>query len=279
MSSFRRLLGVWWVQLLLGITATGVGLAPWLFSGAVVAPKRAGLEHDVISLLPHAGAQPILFFSMLSVAVLCAGFILRWATGASVRLSILGGLGVLVALIAAGYQSWTVMEPASMPQSPALRAHLIATCTGILIALLCYWLLRRCSMTICALVVAVLSLGPGLWLRQWLEAGQMTEYLPFAGPLILGCVLGCVGFLSTGALLIWCAALALQWLVPGLLNVAGDAAGRAMAGEAVLPPAEVWATLCDNAVQMHWLYASLATLAMAMLLSVVLLVARRFRRR
>jgi len=279
MSRFRRLLGVWWVQLLLGITATAVGLAPWLFSGAVVAPKRAGLEHVVISLLPHAGAQLILFFSLLSVVVLCAGFILRWATGASVRLSILGGLGVLVALIAAGYHSWTVMEPASMPHSPALRTHLIATCTGILIALLGYWLLRRCSMTVCALVVAVLSLGPGLWLRQWFEAGQVAEYLPFAGPLILGCVLGCVGFLSAGVLLVWCVALALQWLVPGLFAVASNAVVRQMEAEKALPLGQVWATMRDSALQMHWLYASLATLAVAMLLSVVLLGARRIRGR
>lgn len=271
----RAVPDVWWFQWVVGLAVVGLSLLPWLTGGSEIRAENLGVPARIPSLLPHAVLQPAYLLSLLFFSSLPAGFIARTLGRRGLKISLMLGTGLLCGWLGAAYQSWTVLAPYEALDA-ATRVHLWFVVVGGIAALLIYWVLARLDLAWVSICLALVSFAPGIWLAALFHASRNQELAGFAGPIALGVVLGFLGFARVRSLLLWCAALLLQWLVPAVLPAmeAGLREHGQSKGWAAL-----WNLTMQEALQMRQVYFGLATLAAAMLVSVSLLVIRRARGR
>lgn len=269
------MLGVWWVQWATGVIAAAIALLPWLIGGSSLELNPDGQAASTASLLPHAALQSDTLWATLGLCALLAGFIARSLGQGKAKFCILLGLGSMMAWAAAGYQSWTVMAPLA-ETAGWVRLHLLSLTVGVLLSLILYWVIARMRLSWVALAVAMLSFTPGMWLDLLVPSLPLEIRADYLGPVMLGLVLGALGFSSARSLLIWCAALVMQWILPALLAPVRQIL---QSPEETLGSAQLWDLLAGHAFQFEWIMLSITTLTVAMLVSMVLLVVRRVRAR
>lgn len=272
-SAVRSALTVWWVQWLLGIAAVVLALLPWLTAEPGI-QATAGQE-SATSLLPPASKKPHLLFLMGGASALLTGLGTRLLANRRGRCAVLCGLGLLTGWTAAIYQSWTVLRTAALDVEQ-LGVHLGLTLSMVVGVLVLHAGLSLAPLGGFSIALAVLSLMPGYWLGEVLAVDAVQTHLDFLGPIMLGIALGYLGFARGSALLLWCAALLVQWIMPAVLSVAASFSSSA---EDLRSPNNLWAVGREQLLQLHHVYLGLGTLATAMLLSVILLFVRRARHR
>lgn len=271
MKSVRNFWQPWWAQLIAGLLVVLISMLPWLWAwlGKSESSLLPSVSHDASGLL-------IVFLTSSLLGGWFARVIGLGATGFSVLIDV----GISLGFLGLAAQTALSREPKFFSSGPSkeLATELwvllvIFICTQVL-----YLLITKLSLSVVAMLVAAFGFSVGLWLQALLTYTPLDvkihSSLTYAGPLVLGLVLGFLGFLRWWYLVVWALSLAIQWVAPALL----------MALATVLQsPAKTFGKSLDvlgdstvaNMAAMDWKIPLLVTLATAMLTSVVLLIVRK----
>ncbi|WP_431710278.1 hypothetical protein [Glutamicibacter uratoxydans] len=272
---FRSLFGVWWVQWSLGLALTLFALLPWLSGDNLIQLGAAGELSPTPSLLPHAAYQSSDLWVAQGMCALLGGFFVRALSGRNLRFLLLVLIGSACGWLGAGYHSLTVLNSFAAGRD-TLPRHLLVFGLGLVCLLLLFWIIARLQMCWVALSLALLSFVPGFWLDQLWDEVPWQLPIQHLGPLLLGIVLGVLGFERIVALAFWIAALVIQWLAPVFLNLLS---AQLATVDATLTGTRLWEVFSAHALEPQWITASIITLAGAMILSVLLVLLRRIRHR
>lgn len=275
MRSSRQFWSPWWAQIIAGLFIVLLAVGPWLW---LWLGQR---EQPMLPTSMSDAAGLIIIFA--SIALL-GGWFTRVIGRHGTSFAILTDIGVLLALVGLVFQ-WIWGDAPEIFQgkiSDGLQTQLWALGTAFVISQVLYFLIAKLRLSIVALLVAALVFSVGRWLQMVatytpLEP-EIYSSLTYAGALVLGLVLGFLGFLQIWHLVVWVIALAIQWIMPAVIsavvtlleNPVGSVGGSlAQFGE-----------LTQGSIgQTDWLIPSLVTLAVAMLVSVILLIVRKAKRR
>ncbi|PRB68071.1 hypothetical protein [Arthrobacter sp. MYb213] len=275
MRSSRQFWSPWWAQIIAGLFIVMLAVGPWLW---------LWLGQREQAMLPTSKNDAAGLIIIFAIIALLGGWFTRVMGRRSTSFAILTDIGVLLALVGLVFQ-WIWGDAPEIFQgkvSDPLQAQLWALGVVFVISQVLYFLIAKLRLSIVALLVAALVFNVGQWLQMVatytpLEP-EIYSSLIYGGALILGLVLGFLGFLQIWHLVVWVIALAIQWVMPAVIsavvtlleNPVGSVGGSlAKFGE-----------LSQDAIgQTDWLIPSLVTLAVAMLVSVTLLIVRKAKRR
>ena len=275
MRNSRQFWSPWWAQIIAGLFIVMLAVGPWLW---------LWLGQREQAMLPTSKNDAEGLIIVFAIIALLGGWFTRVMGRRSTSFAILTDIGVLLALVGFVFQ-WIWGDAPEIFQgkvSDPLQAQLWALGVVFVISQVLYFLIAKLRLSIVALLVAALVFNVGQWLQMVatytpLEP-EIYSSLIYGGALILGLVLGFLGFLQIWHLVVWVIALAIQWVMPAVIsavvmlleNPVGSVGGSlAKFGE-----------LSQGAIgQTDWLIPSLVTLAVAMLVSVTLLIVRKAKRR
>lgn len=268
MKSTARIWQNWWMQLVAGLLIICLTVLPWLWVG------------DDKAIFPHASTDVLGILIVFAVATLWCGYFARRAGKRRTGFAVVADVGMVLALLGFTAQALYATNPKifSAQISTASIKHLWAVGIVFVISQVMYFLIAKLPLVSAAPIIAILTTGISLWLQVAASlisgAQNYIEYLSYAGPLVLGLVLGFLGFLKVSYLLIWVLSLAIQWAMPAMFNaLAGLGQAKTHGSTGFLE--RVGSGILDT----DWQWPSLVTLAAAMLTSVVLLIMRKVRRR
>lgn len=235
-------------------------------------------------LLPVATSDATGLVIIFAIISLLGGWFARVLGRRGTSFAILTDVGILIALIGLAFQ-WIWDDSPEIFQgtlSPALQFQLWVFGTVFVLSQVLYFLIAKLRLSVVALLVSGLVFSIGQWLQMTatytpLEP-EVYSSLVYAGALVLGLVLGVLGFLQIWHLLVWVIALAIQWVMPPVIsalaivleNPADSATGSF--GKFGQLSAKAFG-------QTDWLIPTLVTLAVAMLTSVILLIVHKLKRR
>lgn len=272
MGSMRRIWHNWWMQLVAGLLITAIVVLPWLWIG----------EEDR-SILPHASDDAQGLLVVFSVITLWGSWFARSIGYGRTAFTVVASVGMILGLLGLGFQGLHALEPGLLggELSAASIRHLWVFGGLLLISQAWYFLATKLRLPIAVLFYATLTVGVSYWLQiiASLVAGAQSYYvyLWYAGPLILGLILGFVGFLRIMNLLMWVFALAIQWAMPAVVeSTARVIDSKATGWDAI---GSFWKEFAGSVLDVPWQTPLLVSLATAMLTSVVLLIVRKVRRR
>lgn len=272
MGSMRRIWHNWWMQLVAGLLITAIVVLPWLWIG----------EEDR-SILPHASDDAQGLLVVFSVITLWGSWFARSIGYGRTAFTVVASVGMILGLLGLGFQGLHALEPGLLggELSAASIRHLWVFGGLLLISQAWYFLATKLRLPIAVLFYATLTVGVSYWLQiiASLVAGAQSYYvyLWYAGPLILGLILGFVGFLRIMNLLMWVFALAIQWAMPAVVeSTARVIESKAIGWDAI---GSFWKEFAGTVLDVPWQTPLLVSLATAMLTSVVLLIVRKVRRR
>ncbi|HAY43467.1 MAG TPA: hypothetical protein DCY59_07915 [Micrococcaceae bacterium] len=275
MRNSRQFWSPWWAQIIAGLFIVLLAVSPWLW---------LWLGQREQPMLPTSTSDAAGLMIIFALITLLGGWFTRVIGRRSTSFAILTDIGVLLALVGLVFQ-WIWDDAPEIFQgkiSGELQVQLWALGIIFIISQVLYFLIAKLQLSIVALLVSALVFNVGQWLQMVatytpLEP-EIYSSLIYAGALILGLVLGFLGFLQIWHLVVWVIALAIQWVMPAVIsaivtlleNPVGSIGGSlAKFGE-----------LSQDAIgQTDWLIPSLVTLAVAMLTSVILLIIRKAKRR
>lgn len=268
----RRIWHNWWMQLVAGLLITAIVVLPWLWIG----------EEDR-SILPHASDDAQGLLVVFSVITLWGSWFARSIGYGRTAFTVVASVGMILGLLGLGFQGLHALEPGLLggELSAASIRHLWVFGGLLLISQAWYFLATKLRLPIAVLFYATLTVGVSYWLQiiASLVAGAQSYYvyLWYAGPLILGLILGFVGFLRIMNLLMWVFALAIQWAMPAVVeSTARVIESKATGWDAI---GSFWKEFAGSVLDVPWQTPLLVSLATAMLTSVVLLIVRKVRRR
>lgn len=268
----RRIWHNWWMQLVAGLLITAIVVLPWLWIG----------EEDR-SILPHASDDAQGLLVVFSVITLWGSWFARSIGYGRTAFTVVASVGMILGLLGLGFQGLHALEPGLLggELSAASIRHLWVFGGLLLISQAWYFLATKLRLPIAVLFYATLTVGVSYWLQiiASLVAGAQSYYvyLWYAGPLILGLILGFVGFLRIMNLLMWVLALAIQWAMPAVVeSTARVIESKATGWDAI---GSFWKEFAGSVLDVPWQTPLLVSLATAMLTSVVLLIVRKVRRR
>ncbi|RWZ85034.1 hypothetical protein [Glutamicibacter sp. HZAU] len=268
----RRIWHNWWMQLVAGLLITAIVVLPWLWIG----------EEDR-SILPHASDDAQGLLVVFSVITLWGSWFARSFGYGRTAFTVVASVGMILGLLGLGFQGLHALEPGLLggELSAASIRHLWVFGGLLLISQAWYFLATKLRLPIAVLFYATLTVGVSYWLQiiASLFAGAQSYYvyLWYAGPLILGLILGFVGFLRIMNLLMWVLALAIQWAMPAVVeSTARVIESKATGWDAI---GSFWKEFAGSVLDVPWQTPLLVSLATAMLTSVVLLIVRKVRRR
>ncbi|WP_404287034.1 hypothetical protein [Glutamicibacter arilaitensis] len=275
MRSSRKFWSPWWAQIVAGLFVVLLAVAPWIW---------LWLGQRGEPLLPTPDSDAAGLIVVLSLVALLGGWFARvvgrGATGFAIRTDV----GIMLSLLGLATQWILGADPGFLQgsSSPESQRELWIFGTLLVISQVLYFVLAKLRLSVVALLVALLAFSAGQWLQMvatYTPADpKIYSSLIYAGPLLLGIVLGFLGFLRAWHLVLWLFALAIQWIMPSVISavvtILENPAGSW--GNSVSKFGELTAA---SAVQTDWIIPALVTLATAMLVSVILLIVRKFRRR
>ncbi|MGZ2223670.1 hypothetical protein [Glutamicibacter nicotianae] len=268
----RRIWHNWWMQLVAGLLITAIVVLPWLWIG----------EEDR-SILPHASDDAQGLLVVFSVITLWGSWFARSIGYGRTAFTVVASVGMILGLLGLGFQGLHALEPGLLggELSAASIRHLWVFGGLLLISQAWYFLATKLRLPVAVLFYATLTVGVSYWLQiiASLVAGAQSYYvyLWYAGPLILGLILGFVGFLRIMNLLMWVFALAIQWAMPAVVeSTARVIESKATGWDAI---GSFWKEFAGGVLDVPWQTPLLVSLATAMLTSVVLLIVRKVRRR
>lgn len=268
----RRIWHNWWMQLVAGLLITAIVVLPWLWIG----------EEDR-SILPHASDDAQGLLVVFSVITLWGSWFARRIGYGRTAFTVVTAVGMILGLLGLGFQGLLAVEPGLLggKLSSASIRHLWVFGGLLLISQAWYFLATKLRLPVAVLFYATLTVGVSYWLQiiASLVAGAQSYYvyLWYAGPLLLGLILGFVGFLRIMNLLMWVFALAIQWVMPAVVeSTARVIESKATGWDSIVP---FWKEFTGSVLDVPWQTPLLVSLATAMLTSVVLLIVRKVRRR
>lgn len=272
MGSMSRIWHNWWMQLVAGLLITAIVVLPWLWIG----------EEDR-SILPHASDDAQGLLVVFSVITLWGSWFARRIGYGRTAFTVVTAVGMILGLLGLGFQGLLAFEPGLLggELSSASIRHLWVFGGLLLISQAWYFLATKLRLPIAVLFYATLTVGVSYWLQiiASLVAGAQSYYvyLWYAGPLLLGLILGFVGFLRIMNLLMWVFALAIQWVMPAVVeSTARVIESKATGWDSI---GSFWKEFTGSVLDVPWQTPLLVSLATAMLTSVVLLIVRKVRRR
>ena len=275
MRNSRQFWSPWWAQIIAGLFIVLLAVGPWLW---LWLGQR---EQPILPTSKNDAAGLMIIFALIT---LLGGWFTRVIGRRSTSFAILTDIGVLLALVGLVFQWIWGDAPEIFQGKISGELQLQLWVLGIVFATsqVLYFLIAKLQLSIVALLVAALVFNVGQWMQMVatytpLEP-EIYSSLIYVGALILGLVLGFLGFLQIWHLVVWVIALAIQWVMPAVIsavvtlleNPVGSVGGSlAKFGE-----------LSQDAIgRTDWLIPSLVTLAVAMLASVILLIIRKAKRR
>ncbi|MEG2577716.1 MAG: hypothetical protein RSA54_08295 [Glutamicibacter sp.] len=272
MGSMRRVWQNWWMQLVAGLLITAIAVLPWLWIG-----------QEDRSILPHASDDAQGLLVVFSVITLWGCWFARRIGYSRTGFAIVTAVGMVLGLLGLGFQGLQAFEPGLLDGelSPASIRHLWVFGGLLLVSQAWYFLATKLRLPIAVLFYATLTVGVSYWLQiiASLVAGAQSYYvyLWYSGPLILGLILGFVGFSRVMNLLMWVFALAIQWMMPAVVESAARVIGSKTTGWKTV--GSFWEQFTGSVLEIPWQAPLLVSLATAMLTSVILLIVRKVRRR
>ena len=202
------------MQLVLGLAVVAIATAPWFWTG----PEDS-------SILPHAVTESMDVMVIFATASLLGAWVARVLGRKSGNFILVTAAGMVLGFAALALQSALAFSPSAFEGKleAGTAGHLWVLLGAFIISQGCYFLMANLKLTVVALLVACLGLGATYWL-QVVEtlAGvpAVIEFkLWFIGPVVLGLVLGLVGFARRAYLGFWILSLGLQWIMPAVYSV------------------------------------------------------------
>lgn len=275
MRKSRQFWSPWWAQIIAGLFIVLLAVGPWLW---------LWLGQREQPMLPTSKSDAAGLMIIFAIIALVGGWFTRVIGRRGTGFAILTDVGVLLALVGLVFQ-WIWGDAPEIFQgkpSDELQTQLWALGTVFVISQVLYFLIAKLRLSIVALLVAALVFNVGQWLQMVatytpLEP-EIYSSLVYVGALLLGLVLGFLGFLQIWHLVVWVISLAIQWVMPAVISAVVTLLEN--------PVGTVGGSLTkfgelsrDGIGQSDWLIPSLVTLAVAMLVSVILLIVRKSKRR
>ncbi|WP_146112433.1 hypothetical protein [Arthrobacter sp. MYb224] len=275
MRSSRNFWSPWWAQIVAGLFVVLLAVAPWLW---------LWLGQRDESLLPAPDSDAAGLIIVFSLVALLGGWFARIIGRRATSFAILTDVGMMLSLLGLAAHWILGGEPNFLQggASPETQRELWVFGTLLVISQILYFVIAKLRLSVVALLVAVLAFSVGQWMQMvatYTPADpNIYSSLTYAGPLLLGFVLGFLGFLRAWHLVLWIIALAIQWIMPAVISAVvtilenpEGSWGASLSRFGELTVAAVR--------QSDWIIPALVTLATAMLVSVILLIVRKVRRR
>ncbi len=252
---------------------TVVIVLPWLWIGK-----------DDSAIFPHASNDMLGLLVVFSVLTLLSAYFVRRMGRGVTKFAVMTDLGVVLALLGFVLQGLYAFNPQifSGKISASSEHQLWVVGSIFVVCQVLYYLIAKLPLLAAVPLVALLTTAISYWLQIIASligaVGEYAAYLSYAGPVVLGLVLGSLGFLRAANLLIWLLALAIQWIMPAVFTALAGLGSSKKAGFGAGLESftdQVASNLSFSGLQ----GPSLATLAVAMLSSVVLLIVHKVKRR
>lgn len=272
MVSMKRVWQNWWMQLVAGLLITAIAVLPWLWIG----------EEDG-SILPHANGDAQGLVVIFFVIALWSSWFARRVGFSRTGFTVVTAVGVVLGLALLTFQGLYALEPQlfnAQISQPSTR-HLWVCGILLIFSQVWYFLSSKLRLPVAALFYATLTVGLSYWLQTVASlipgTDSYEQYLWYAGPLVLGLILGFVGFRKIMNLMVWVLALAIQGVMPAVVGSTVKVIQSQATGWDV--GSAFWNGFSTSAVDHQWQTPGLVTLGTALLTAVTLLIARKVRRR
>lgn len=272
MGSTKRVWQNWWMQLVAGLLIAAITVLPWLWIG-----------YEDSSILPHASNDGLGLVVVFAMTALLGSWFARRIGRRRTGFAVVTAVGLGVGMLGLGFQGLQAIEPDLFDGkvSQGSMRHLWVFALLFAINQAWYFLSAKLRLPIAALFYATLTVAVSYWLQiiASLMAGAQSYYiyLWYAGPLLLGMILGFVGFMRAMHLVVWVLALAIQWVMPAVYESVARVVESETKGFETFPL--FWKGFTSTVLDVPWQTPLLVTLATAMLTSVTLVVVRKVRRR
>lgn len=263
----------WWMQLVAGLLTVAVVVAPWLWIG-----------YGDSSIFPYAADDALGILVVFALVTMVTGYLARHYGQGRTGFVILLDLGAVLGMLALVIQGVLAFEPRLFHGqiSEASIRHLWVLLGVFVVSQVLYFLMSKLSLISAVPLIAVLTFSLSYWLQtvasliSW--AQPYVSYLWYAGPLLLGLVLGFLGFLRAANLLIWILALAIQWVMPSVFEGVATVVESGVGSLGKFLSA-LGTEIANGALQLSGQTSTLVTLATAMLASMIVLIVRKAKRR
>ncbi|MGP9529284.1 hypothetical protein [Glutamicibacter sp. AOP5-A2-18] len=272
MGSMRRVWQNWWMQLVGGILMAAIAVLPWLWIG----------ENDR-AILPVASDDALGLIIVFALTALLGSWCVRRIGRGRTGFAVVTAVGMFLGMLALGAQGIQATNPAAFSGdlSKASVHQLWVFGSLLVISQAWYFLSAKLRLPVAALFYAMLTVSLGYWLQivASLIAGAQSYaiYLGYAGALVLGLILGFVGFLRASNLIFWVLSLATQWVMPAVV----DSAARVIQSEVGFAKGlrAFGKNFSATVLEVPWQTPLIISLATAMLTSVIIVIVRKARRR
>lgn len=268
----KRVWQNWWMQLVGGILMAAVAVLPWLWIG----------EKDR-SILPLASDDALGLIVVFALTALLGSWCVRRLGRGRTGFAVVTATGMFLGMVSLGAQGIYATNPTAFSGdlSQATVHQLWVFGSLLVLSQACFFLSAKLSLPVASLFYAILSVSLGYWLQivASLISGAQSYYiyLGYAPALVLGLILGFVGFLRVSNLLFWVLSLAIAWVMPAVV----DSAARAIQSESgfIQGLQRFGKNFNATVLETPWQTPLVIALATAMLTSVILLIVRKIRHR
>ncbi|WP_349930529.1 hypothetical protein ABNP34_13200 [Glutamicibacter mishrai] len=272
MGSMRRVWQNWWMQIAGGILIAIIVVLPWLWIG----------EEDR-SILPLASNDALGLIVVFTLTSLLGSWFVRRVGRGRTGFTVVSAVGLFLGMLGLGAQGIYATNPAAFSGKLTQASVTQLWVFGALLVLsqAWYFLSAKLRLPVATLFYATMTVSVSYWLQiiASLVAGAQSYYiyLWYAGPLVLGLILGFVGFLRASNLIFWVLALAIQWVMPAVVE---SAARVIQSNVGFAQGLRAFGNGFGTAIaEVAWQTPLLVSLATAMLTSVIIVILRKVRRR
>ncbi|WP_334121493.1 hypothetical protein [Glutamicibacter sp.] len=272
MGSMRRVWQNWWMQIAGGVLIAAIVVMPWLWIGEE--------DHSILPLGSNDALGLIVVFALTS---LLGSWLVRRIGRGRTGFAVVNAVGLFLGMLALGAQGILATDPDAFSGnlSPTTTRQLWVFGGLLVIGQAWYFLSSKLPLPVATLFYATLTVSVSYWLQivASLIAGAQSYYiyLWYTGPVVLGLILGFVGFLRAINLIFWVLALAIQWVMPAVI----ESSARMIQSEKTSGHAlsEFGKEFASSLGEVDWQTPLIISLATAMLTSVIIVIVRKVRHR